>query len=213
MTRDVLLSVENLVVGTRDADGREVRLVDGVSFQIAEGEVLCVVGESGSGKSLTMAAVLGLLPAGVEVLSGRVDYRGEDLLAAGERRLRELRGRRLAMVFQDPMTALNPVKRVGAQIARAVRRHGNGVSRAEADRRAAALLSAVGVPDAAARARAYPHQWSGACASAPSSPPRSPTTPISWWPTSPRRRSMSPSRRRSCSCWPRRDSAPVRRWP
>ncbi|WP_061781967.1 ABC transporter ATP-binding protein [Microbacterium hominis] len=161
MTRDVLLSVENLVVGTRDADGREVRLVDGVSFQIAEGEVLCVVGESGSGKSLTMAAVLGLLHAGVEVLSGRVDYRGEDLLAAGERRLRELRGRRLAMVFQDPMTALNPVKRVGAQIARAVRRHGDGVSRAEADRRAAALLSAVGVPDAAARARAYPHQWSG----------------------------------------------------
>lgn len=161
MTRDVLLRVEDLVVGTRDDRGNEVRLVDGVSFEVAEGEVLCIVGESGSGKSITMAAVLGLLPAGVEVISGRVSYRGEDLLTAGERRLRELRGRRLAMVFQDPMTALNPVKRVGAQIARAVRLHGDGLSRAEADRRAAELLAAVGVPDAAERARAYPHQWSG----------------------------------------------------
>ncbi|MBN9178067.1 MAG: ABC transporter ATP-binding protein [Microbacterium sp.] len=161
MTRDVLLRVDDLVVGTRGEKGREIRLVDGVSFEIAEGEVLCVVGESGSGKSLTMAAVLGLLPTGVEVLSGRVEYRGEDLLGAGERRLRELRGRRLAMVFQDPMTALNPVKRVGAQIARAVRLHADGMTRAEADRRAAELLASVGVPDAAARARAYPHQWSG----------------------------------------------------
>ncbi|GAA1637010.1 ABC transporter ATP-binding protein [Microbacterium flavum] len=161
MTREVLLRVDDLVVGTRDGEGREVRLVDGVSFEIAEGEVLCVVGESGSGKSLTMAAVLGLLPTGVEVLSGRVEYRGEDLLGASERRLRELRGRRLAMIFQDPMTALNPVKRVGAQIARAVRLHGDRMTRAEGDRRAAELLASVGVPDAAARARAYPHQWSG----------------------------------------------------
>ncbi|MFC7926044.1 ABC transporter ATP-binding protein [Microbacterium laevaniformans] len=160
-TPAILLKVEDLVVGTRDDQGREIRLVDGVSFEIAEGEVLCIVGESGSGKSITMAAVLGLLPPGVDVLSGRVEYRGEDLLAASEKRLRELRGRRLAMVFQDPMTALNPVARVGAQIARAVRLHGDGVTRAQADRRAAELLAAVGVPDAAARARAYPHQWSG----------------------------------------------------
>lgn len=156
-----LLRVEHLVVGTRDDSGRVIPLVDDVSFVVHEGEVLCLVGESGSGKSLTMAAVLGLLPAGVEVLNGSVLYRGIDLLATSERELRALRGSELAMVFQDPMTALNPVKKVGAQIGRAVRLHGPRRSRAEIRARVEQLLTSVGVPDAAERAQAYPHQWSG----------------------------------------------------
>ncbi|WP_347976619.1 ABC transporter ATP-binding protein [Microbacterium sp. ProA8] len=160
MTTRELLRVDDLVVGTRGRDG-EVRIVDGVSFSVGEGEVLCLVGESGSGKSLTMAAVLGLLPAGVEVLGGSVSYRGRDLLGMPERELRALRGDELAMVFQDPMTALNPVKRVGAQIARAVRLHGERRSADQVDERVEELLRSVGVPDPAERARAYPHQWSG----------------------------------------------------
>ena len=141
MTTRELLRVDDLVVGTRGRDG-EVRIVDGVSFSVGEGEVLCLVGESGSGKSLTMAAVLGLLPAGVEVLGGSVSYRGRDLLGMPERELRALRGDELAMVFQDPMTALNPVKRVGAQIARAVRLHGErrSADQVERARRGAAAL-------------------------------------------------------------------------
>lgn len=161
MTAADLLNVEDLVVVTYNERGEQTRLVDGVSFTVAEGEVLCLVGESGSGKSLTMAAVLGLLPRGVEVHSGRILYRGEDILAATAGRMRELRGRELAMIFQDPMTAMNPVKRVGTQIARTVRLHQRGLSRAHAEERATELLTSVGVPDAAARARSYPHQWSG----------------------------------------------------
>ncbi|ALJ20138.1 ABC transporter ATP-binding protein [Microbacterium sp. No. 7] len=156
-----LLRVDDLVVTTRTEEGRDVRLVDNVSFTVHDGEVLCLVGESGSGKSLTMAAVLGLLPAGVEVSGGSVTYRGRDLLAMTERELRSLRGNELSMVFQDPMTALNPVKRVGAQLARAVRLHARGMTRAQVRARVIELLEAVGVRDAAARARTYPHQWSG----------------------------------------------------
>ncbi len=156
-----LLRVDDLVVGTRDESGREIRLVDGVSFTVHEGEVLCLVGESGSGKSLTMSAVLGLLPAGVEVLGGSVSYRGQDLLSLPERALRALRGSELAMVFQDPMTALNPVKKVGAQIGRAVSLHGPRRTRAQIAERVEHLLASVGVPEPAARAKSYPHQWSG----------------------------------------------------
>ncbi|MFD7312138.1 ABC transporter ATP-binding protein [Promicromonospora sp. NPDC059942] len=161
MTTPVLLRVDDLSVGYRDADGAEVRLVDGVGFTVHEGRVLCLVGESGSGKSLTMAAVLGLLPEGLEVFSGTVRFRGQDLLTLPERELRALRGNELAMVFQDPMTALNPVKRVGAQIARAVRAHHPRTPRAQVLARVEELLTEVGVPDPAERARSYPHQWSG----------------------------------------------------
>ncbi len=160
MSAKELLRVDDLVVGTRGPAGVD-HLVDGVSFTVHEGEVLCLVGESGSGKSLTMAAVQGLLPAGVEVLSGSVTYRDRDLLAMSDRDLRGLRGSELAMVFQDPMTALNPVKRVGAQIGRAVALHGRGMSAAAVHERVVALLRSVGVTDPEQRARAYPHQWSG----------------------------------------------------
>lgn len=161
MTTPVLLHVDDLSVGYRDADGVEVRLVDGVGLTVHEGQVLCLVGESGSGKSLTMAAVLGLLPDGLEVFSGVVRFRGRDLLTMPERDLRRLRGDELAMIFQDPMTALNPVKRVGAQIARAITVHHARMPRADVLARVEELLTEVGVPDPAERARGYPHQWSG----------------------------------------------------
>ncbi|PPI27138.1 ABC transporter ATP-binding protein [Rathayibacter sp. AY1B5] len=159
--RAVLLEVRGLSVGYVDEHGDTVTLVDRVSFTLHEREVLCLVGESGSGKSVTMLAVLGLLPAGLEVLGGSVHYRGRDVLKMPEPELRDLRGRELAMVFQDPMTALNPVKRVGGQIGRALRVHDRSLGRRETAERVAGLLADVGVPDAAQRARAYPHQWSG----------------------------------------------------
>jgi peptide/nickel transport system ATP-binding protein len=161
MSTPPLLKVDELVVGYRTDQGDEVRLVEGVGFTLRDGEVLCLVGESGSGKSLTMSAVLGLLPPGVEVLGGSVEFRGHDVLAMSERELRGLRGTDLATVFQDPMTALNPVKRVGDQIGRAVRLHADRMSSAEVRRRVVELLTAVGVSDAAVRARSYPHEWSG----------------------------------------------------
>lgn len=157
----VLLEVTDLVVGYYDDTDALITLVDGVSFTVREREVLCLVGESGSGKSVTMLAVLGLLPPPLHVISGDVHYRGRDVLAMTDRELRGLRGRELGMVFQDPMTAMNPVKTVGSQVARAIAVHNPGLSGAETSRRAIALLTDVGVTDAAERATAYPHQWSG----------------------------------------------------
>ncbi|NQX05372.1 ABC transporter ATP-binding protein [Rathayibacter sp. VKM Ac-2856] len=159
--RAVLLDVRSLSVGYTDEHGDTVVLVDRVSFTLHEREVLCLVGESGSGKSVTMLAVLGLLPQGLEVLDGTVHYRGRDVLGMPEAELRGLRGSELAMIFQDPMTALNPVKRVGGQIGRALRVHDRALGRAEVRRRVTGLLTDVGVPDPEQRARQYPHQWSG----------------------------------------------------
>ncbi|NQX12401.1 ABC transporter ATP-binding protein [Microbacteriaceae bacterium VKM Ac-2855] len=160
-TAAVLLDVQDLSVGYTAENGDTITLVDRVSFTLHEREVLCLVGESGSGKSVTMLAVLGLLPAGLEVLGGSVHYRGQDILAMPEPELRGLRGSELAMVFQDPMTALNPVKRVGGQIGRAISVHDRSLSRAQVRDRVTGLLESVGVPDPEQRAKSYPHQWSG----------------------------------------------------
>ncbi|BDZ48316.1 ABC transporter ATP-binding protein [Frondihabitans sucicola] len=159
--RPVLLEVTDLSVGYRTEDGAVVTLVDRVGFTLHEREVLCLVGESGSGKSVTMLAVLGLLPDGLEILGGSVVYRGRDLLDLTPREWSALRGAELAMVFQDPMTALNPVKRVGSQIARAVTAHTPGLGRRAVASRVETLLADVGVPEPAERARSYPHEWSG----------------------------------------------------
>ncbi|MDQ0613582.1 peptide/nickel transport system ATP-binding protein [Microbacterium sp. W4I4] len=155
-----LLEVRDLVITTQDPSGRTVHLVDGISFTVAEGEVVGIVGESGSGKSLTVLAVMGLLPVGLEIASGSILWRGEELVGMSDRLLRRRRGRDFGMIFQDPMTALNPIRRIGAQLTEAVRLH-QGVSRSAARQRVHELLSTVGVPDAARRARAYPHEWSG----------------------------------------------------
>ncbi|MGW0578451.1 ABC transporter ATP-binding protein [Streptomyces sp. NPDC002920] len=154
-----LLDVRDLRVSFRTRTGR-VTAVDGLSLSVAPGEVLGVVGESGSGKSVSMLAVLRLLTNPNVLVSGEVRFRGRDLLTLPDKEMRAVRGREIAMVFQDPMTALTPVYTVGWQIAEQIRAH-ERVSRKEANSRAVQLLSDVGIPDATARARAYPHEFSG----------------------------------------------------
>jgi ABC-type dipeptide/oligopeptide/nickel transport system ATPase component len=135
-------------------------VVEDVSFQIAPGETLGLVGESGSGKSVTAFSILRLLQPPGQITGGRVLFEGRDLLALTEREMREVRGARISLIFQEPMTALNPVMRVGDQIAEALTVHGLA-GRADARRRAIELLDAVRIPDAARRVRDYPHQLSG----------------------------------------------------
>jgi oligopeptide/dipeptide ABC transporter ATP-binding protein len=134
--------------------------VRGASFDVLPGEALGLVGESGSGKTLALRAIVGLLPRVGSVTGGSIRLDGEDLNAIGERRRRELRGRSISMIFQEPMTALNPVMRVGDQIAE-IPRLRLGRSRAQAHERAIELMRLVGIPDPARRVRAYPHELSG----------------------------------------------------
>ncbi|MFB6888095.1 ABC transporter ATP-binding protein [Kitasatospora sp. NPDC056327] len=138
--------------------------VDGVGFDLAAGDTLGLVGESGSGKSTTALALLRMLPAGGRITAGSVELAGQDLAALPEPALRALRGRRIAMVFQDPMSSLNPVLTVGKQLDEALRAHadrGSGSGKAERAARAVELLDLVGIPDAAGRLRDHPHQFSG----------------------------------------------------
>ena len=136
-----------------------VHAVDGVSFALDAGEVLAVVGESGCGKTVTALSLVGLLPPSAEV-GGHVRLDGEDLVQVPVARLRELRGKQVGFVFQEPMTSLNPVLTVGRQVGEVLRRH-QGLSRQAALRRAAELLDLVGVPEAERRLGEYPHQLSG----------------------------------------------------
>jgi peptide/nickel transport system ATP-binding protein len=155
-----LLAVEDLRVAFPGADGGVNRAVDGVSFAVERGRTLGIVGESGCGKSVTSLAVMGLLPKGAAEVSGAVRFEGRDLLRASDRTLRDLRGDRMAMIFQEPMTSLNPAYTVGDQIAEAIVRH-RDVSRAEARRRAIEMLRRVRIPTPEARFRDYPHRLSG----------------------------------------------------
>jgi oligopeptide/dipeptide ABC transporter ATP-binding protein len=154
-----ILRVEDLRVEIPTARGI-VHAVRGASFELEEGHALGVVGESGSGKSMTLRAILGLVPHPGRVAGGRILYGDVDLAALSPRRLRALRGTELAMIFQEPMTALNPVTRVGEQIAEAPRAR-LGYSSKRARERALELMRLVGIPDPARRLRAYPHQLSG----------------------------------------------------
>jgi peptide/nickel transport system ATP-binding protein len=155
-----LLSVEDLTIEVTGDDG-PVTLVDGVTFEVHQDEVFALVGESGSGKSLTVLAIMDLLPPGVRIASGRILFRGRDLAQLPEAEMRRLRGKDLAMVFQDPMSALNPLQRVGRQLAEAVKLHAAGLNRKQTADKVHSLLAAVGVPDPEGRAASYPHQWSG----------------------------------------------------
>lgn len=157
---EYLLEVTDLTVGYLTEDGERVVLVDSASLQLRAGEVLCLVGESGSGKSVTMLAVLGLLTPPLTVFSGSVRYRGRELVGADDETMRRLRGSELGMVFQDPMTSLNPVRRVGVQIERALAIHQRLDGRTR-KRKVIELLAAVGIPQPEERSRAYPHEWSG----------------------------------------------------
>ena len=154
-----LLSVTDLRVGFSTDDGI-VQAVDGVSFDLAAGEVVAIVGESGCGKSVTAQSVIGLTRSPNATITGTAVFDGRDLIAAEETELRSVRGEQIAVVFQDPMTSLNPVYRVGDQIAEMIRAH-RGVSKREAMVRAVELLDAVGIPNADRRVRDYPHEFSG----------------------------------------------------
>jgi peptide/nickel transport system ATP-binding protein len=156
---DPLLQVEHLTV-LFDTSSGPLTAVDDVSFSIAAGETLGVVGESGSGKSVTAFSILRLLQPGGRIAGGRVLFRGRNLLELSEREMREVRGAGISLIFQEPMTALNPVMRVGDQIAEALTVHGLATRQA-ARLSAIELLEAVGIPDAARRVRDYPHQLSG----------------------------------------------------
>ena len=154
-----LLGVRDLSVSFNTEEG-VVRAVDGVDLELRSGEVLAVVGESGSGKSVTALTLMGLTRGPNATIAGRAEFEGNDLVAAGDEELRRLRGNRMAMIFQDPMSSLDPVYRVADQIVEQIRAH-RDVGKAEARERAIELLDAVGIPDAAGRADAYPHEFSG----------------------------------------------------
>ena len=154
-----VLAIDGLTVALPPGADRPYALQD-VTLALIAGEILCVVGESGSGKSMTASAVMRLLPPGVRVTAGTVRLEGADLLTLAEPAMRRVRGARIAMIFQEPMTALNPLRRIGDQIAETFRTH-TGLSRAEARRRSLALLEEVRLPDPAASLRAYPHELSG----------------------------------------------------
>jgi len=154
-----LLEVKDLKVGFTTEDGI-VRAVDGVEFELDRGQVLGIVGESGSGKSVTAMTMLGLTRAHNTTFEGQVVYKGQDLLAMPERRLRDVRGNEIAMIFQDPMTSLNPVYRVGDQIVEAILTH-EDVGKRTARQRTVELLRRVGIPNPSQRVDDYPHQFSG----------------------------------------------------
>jgi oligopeptide/dipeptide ABC transporter ATP-binding protein len=154
-----LLEVSGLKVRFTTEDGI-VRAVDGVDFQLDRGQVLGIVGESGSGKSVTALTMLGLTRAPNTAFEGEVNYKGQNLLALSERRLRDVRGNEIAMIFQDPMTSLNPVYRVGDQIVESILTHEH-VGKRVARQRAVELLRQVGIPNPNQRVDDYPHQFSG----------------------------------------------------
>ncbi|MDD7945893.1 ABC transporter ATP-binding protein [Microbacterium sp. NE2HP2] len=156
---DDLLRVDDLTVQFRTAGGT-ARVVDGLSFAIPRGGALGIVGESGSGKSMTSLAIMGLLPKGGSA-TGSVTFDGRDLLTLPGREMRQVRGDRIAMIFQDPLSSLNPYYTVGTQIAEAYRSHRSGVSRREARRVAIEAMERVHIREAAKRVDHYPHQFSG----------------------------------------------------
>jgi peptide/nickel transport system ATP-binding protein len=156
--KDVLLSVRDLRAGFETDDGR-VQAIDGVSFDITRGEVFAIVGESGSGKSVTAMSILGLQPT-LDVTEGEILWKGRDLLTVTEEERRAVRGKEIAMIFQDPLTALNPVHTVGRQIGEMGRIH-EGLSKKQALERAVEMLELVGIPEPRKRANMYPHEFSG----------------------------------------------------
>jgi oligopeptide/dipeptide ABC transporter ATP-binding protein len=159
VSRQPLLSVEDLRVEFTTARGT-VYAVNGVSFDVAAGETLGLVGESGCGKSVTSMALLGILARNGRVAGGRAVFEGRDLLGLKDSQLRGIRGREIAMIFQDPMTSLNPVLTIGRQIREVLQQHFD-LGRDEAVRRAGDLLERVGIPSPELRLKDYPHQFSG----------------------------------------------------
>jgi oligopeptide/dipeptide ABC transporter ATP-binding protein len=154
-----LLEVEDLRTYFKTREG-EVHAVDGVSFEVEEGGVLGIVGESGCGKSVTSLSIMGLVQSPGRIVSGAIRFEGRDLTTMSQKALEDVRGKQIAMIFQDPMTSLNPTLTIGTQITETLRRH-LGLSRADAEKRAVGLLEEVHIPDAKRRVRDYPHRFSG----------------------------------------------------
>jgi oligopeptide/dipeptide ABC transporter ATP-binding protein len=157
--REPLLSVEDLAVEFWTSRGT-VYAVNGISFDIAAGETLGIVGESGCGKSVTALALLGILPRAGRVVGGRATFEGRDLLGLRDEEMRKVRGRQIAMIFQDPMTSLNPVLTIGRQLREPLEAH-FGMDKDAANKRVAELLDQVGIPSPDLRLKDYPHQFSG----------------------------------------------------
>ena len=155
-----LLEVSNLKTHFFTPDG-VVKAVDGISYEVAEGEVVGIVGESGCGKSVGAMSIMRLVasPPG-RIVDGEVIFEGEDLVQMDDKEMRDIRGNRIAMVFQEPMTSLNPVLTIGRQLTETLELHQN-MNKSEANQRAAELLTMVGIPDAERRLADYPHQFSG----------------------------------------------------
>ena len=156
---DVLLQVESLQTHFGMIDG-VVRAVEGLSFTINAGETVAIVGESGCGKSVTSMSILRLVPTPPGKIAGRILFQGRDLLACSDAEMRAIRGKDISMIFQEPMTSLNPVLTIGRQIGESLRLH-EGLSAREAERRAVEILTLVGIPAPARRVKEYPHQLSG----------------------------------------------------
>lgn len=156
---ETVLEVENLTTHFETEHGT-VKAVDGVSFDLNQGETLGIVGESGSGKSVTARTVMGLIGSAGNVKQGSVQYNGEELLNKPEKEMQTLRGNEIAMVFQDPMTSLNPTYTVGQQISRVIRTH-QDASKSEAREKTIELMQQVGIPEPQSRVDNYPHQFSG----------------------------------------------------
>ena len=155
-TPDPLLRIESLRIAIDSAE-RTVQVLHGVSLDLARGEVLCLLGESGSGKTVTMRSILRLLPERRTTIEGRILFEGEDLLGLNPAALSDLRGNRIAMIFQEPATAFDPVYTVGQQIVETIRRHEPAVGEAEAIARARELFERVQIPSPERRLAAYPH--------------------------------------------------------
>ena len=165
MTATPLIEIEGLRVRFHGDDGRTTHAVDGVDLSVAHGATLGLVGESGCGKSVTSLAIMGLLPKRSAEVSGSIRFDGFDLLKVSDQTLRDLRGNRLAMIFQEPMTSLNPSFTIGDQIVETILRHRGGPRRS-ARERAIELLRRVHIPSPERRIDEYPHKLSAACASA-----------------------------------------------
>lgn len=160
MDKSKILKVDNLNVSFHTFAG-EVRAIRGVSFELYKGETLAIVGESGSGKSVSSKAIMGLLPPrNSEITNGSITFKGNDLVKYSEKKMQKVRGKEIAMIFQDPMTSLNPTISIGNQIMEPLRKH-QGLGKEAARKRAIELLELVGIPNAEKRLKEYPHQYSG----------------------------------------------------
>jgi oligopeptide/dipeptide ABC transporter ATP-binding protein len=157
---NTILEIQDLQVVFHTPEGT-VHAVNGVSYDIREGEVVAIVGESGCGKSVSMMSILGLIPIPPgEIVSGTATFLGQDLLTMEEKALEEIRGKEIGMIFQDPMTSLNPVLNIQLQLVEALQKH-HGFAQDEAQGRAVEMMELVGIPDPARRLNNYPHQFSG----------------------------------------------------